>query len=69
LFFKTISVQQDEARSNFRQVPDDLTLAQAAEELQKQSGVKSAEQSNSHDLRAAESQSPSDARQQSGGVL
>lgn len=42
LFFKTLSVQQDEARSNFRQVPDNLTLAQAAEELQKQLEVKSA---------------------------
>jgi hypothetical protein len=69
LFFKTISVQQNEARSNFRQVPDDLTLAQAAKELQKQSEVKSAEQSNRHDSRAAESQSSSGARQQSGGVL
>jgi hypothetical protein len=69
LFFKTISVQQNEARSNFRQVPDDLTLAQAAKELQKQSEVKSAEQSNRHDSRAAESQSSSGARQQSGGAL
>lgn len=42
LFFKTISVRQDESRSNFRQVPDNLTLAQAAEELQKESEVKSA---------------------------
>jgi hypothetical protein len=36
LFFKTISVQQNEVRSNFQRVPDNLTLAQAAEELQKQ---------------------------------
>ncbi len=36
LFFKTISVQQNEIRSNFQRVPDNLTLAQAAEELQKQ---------------------------------
>ena len=36
LFFKTISVQQDEIRSNFQRVPDNLTLAQGAEELQKQ---------------------------------
>lgn len=36
LFFKTISVQQNEIRSNFQRVPDNLTLAQGAEELQKQ---------------------------------
>jgi len=36
LFFKTISVQQDEIRTNFRRVTDNLTLAEAAEELQKQ---------------------------------
>lgn len=36
LFFKTISVQQDETRSNFCLVPDNLTLAQAAEKLEKQ---------------------------------
>jgi len=36
LFFKTISVQQDELRSNFQRVSDNLTPAQAAEELQKQ---------------------------------
>lgn len=29
LFFKTISVQQDEQHSNFKRVPDTLTLAQA----------------------------------------
>lgn len=33
LFFKTIGVQQNETRSDFEQVPDDLTLAQAAEKL------------------------------------
>jgi hypothetical protein len=68
LFFKTISVQQDENRSNFRQVPDDLTLAQAAEELQKQSGVKSA-QGDRHDRPAAQTQSSPKATQKSGGVL
>lgn len=36
LFFKTISVQQDEIRTDFRRVPDNLTLAQAAQELQKE---------------------------------
>jgi hypothetical protein len=36
LCFKTIAVQENEVRSNFRQVADNLTLAQAAEELQRQ---------------------------------
>ncbi len=36
LFFKTIGVQQDYTRTNFRRVPDDLTVAKAAEILQKQ---------------------------------
>lgn len=35
LFFKTISVQQDEVSSNFRRVPDNLTMTQAAEELRR----------------------------------
>lgn len=38
LFFKTINVQQDEVRSHFRQVPDNLTLTQAKEILQKPPG-------------------------------
>jgi hypothetical protein len=33
LFFKTISVQQDESRTNFREVPNNWSLAQAAEML------------------------------------
>jgi hypothetical protein len=33
LFFKTIGVQQDETQTNFQQVPDNLTLAQAEEDL------------------------------------
>jgi hypothetical protein len=37
LFFKTIDVQQKMSRSNFRRVPDDLTLHQAADMLQKPS--------------------------------
>jgi hypothetical protein len=81
LFFKTLSVQQDENRSNFRQVSDNLTLAQAAEELQKQSGVKSAqgdrkqadrEQGDRNDRPVAQtqpSQSSTEAVQESGGVL
>jgi len=36
LFFKTISVQQKYTRSEFRRVPDTLTVAQAADMLQKQ---------------------------------
>jgi hypothetical protein len=35
LFFKTISVQQDETRSNFKRVPDDLTMAQAKDLVMK----------------------------------
>jgi hypothetical protein len=33
LFFKTIDVRQNETRTSFQRVPDDLTLAQAAERL------------------------------------
>jgi hypothetical protein len=33
LFFKTIKLRQKEKRTNFRQVPDDLTLPQAADML------------------------------------
>ena len=36
LFFKTIAVQQDYSRSDFKQVPDNLTLAQGAEILRTQ---------------------------------
>lgn len=36
LFFKTISVQQDERHSNFKRVPDSLTLAQAQDLITKQ---------------------------------
>jgi hypothetical protein len=35
LFFKTINVQQDETRSNFKRIPDTLTLAQAADLVKK----------------------------------
>ena len=37
LFFKTLDVQQNEERSHFEQVPDTLTVAQAAELPRKQS--------------------------------
>jgi hypothetical protein len=33
LFFKTIGVQQDETQTDFQRVPDNLTLAQAEEDL------------------------------------
>jgi hypothetical protein len=36
LLFKTISVQQNEIRSNFQPMPDNMTLAQGAEELHRQ---------------------------------
>jgi hypothetical protein len=42
LFFKTIAVQENEMRTNFQRVPDNLTLSEAAQQLQKQSSVKSA---------------------------
>jgi hypothetical protein len=42
LFFKTIAVQENEIRTNFQRVPDNLTLSEAAKQLQKQSTVKSA---------------------------
>lgn len=42
LFFKTIAVQENEIRTNFQRVPDNLTLSEAAQQLQKQSSVKSA---------------------------
>jgi hypothetical protein len=40
LFFKTIAVQQNEIRTNFQRVPDNMTLAEAAEALQRQSTEK-----------------------------
>jgi hypothetical protein len=39
LFFKTIGVQQDETRSDFQRVPDDLTPVQAAARLHAQSHI------------------------------
>jgi hypothetical protein len=36
LFFKTISVQQDETYNHFQQLPDDITLAEAANLLVKE---------------------------------
>ena len=41
LFFKTIAVQENEIRTNFQRVPDNLALSEAAQQLQKQSSVKS----------------------------
>jgi hypothetical protein len=37
LFFKTITVQENEDRANFQRVADNLTLAEAAQELQRHS--------------------------------
>jgi hypothetical protein len=42
LFFKTISVQQNESRSKFQRVGDNITVAEAAEELQKRCAVQTA---------------------------
>ena len=39
LFFKTISVQQKVRRSDFHQISDDLTVAEAANLLRKQAVV------------------------------
>jgi hypothetical protein len=36
LFFKTIAVQQEYSRNNFKQVPDDLTIAKGIQILEKQ---------------------------------
>jgi hypothetical protein len=36
LFFKTISVQQDETHSHFQRLPDNITLAEAGDLLVKQ---------------------------------
>ena len=43
LFLRTISEQQHEVRTDYRQVPSDLSLVQAAEELQKESTIRSAQ--------------------------
>jgi len=48
LFFKTLSVQQNEIRSDFQPVPANITLAQAAEELQKQCKTQAATNNSSH---------------------
>jgi hypothetical protein len=45
LFLRTISEQQHEVRSDYHLVANDLTLAQAAEELQKQCSIQSADSS------------------------
>jgi hypothetical protein len=41
LFFKTIAEQQEEIRTNFQLVPDNMTLAEAAEQLQRRATEKS----------------------------
>jgi hypothetical protein len=50
LFFKTVAVQQDEVRTNFQRVPDNLTLAEAAKELQKRSTGRSVAAESSRSL-------------------
>ena len=42
LFFKTIAVREKDVRSDYRRVPDNLTLAQAASRLKKDSNTLSA---------------------------
>jgi hypothetical protein len=42
LFFKTISVQQNESRSKFQRVGDNITLSEAAKELQKRCAIQTA---------------------------
>ena len=49
LLFKSISVQKHEVRLNFRRVADNWTLADAAEELQRQCTANSAANSDSQD--------------------
>jgi hypothetical protein len=39
LFFKTIAVREQETDTHFQQVPDDMTLQQALEVLQKDASV------------------------------
>jgi hypothetical protein len=50
LIFKTLSVQQNEIRTNFRGVTDNLTLAEAAEELHRQCTANSAANGRTQDL-------------------
>ncbi|MGA8538423.1 MAG: hypothetical protein WB566_02935 [Terriglobales bacterium] len=47
LFFKTISVQENQIRTDLKRVPDNLTLAAAAKELQRLSAMKSASERES----------------------
>ena len=53
LFFKTIAVQENEIRTNFQRVADNLTLSEAAQQLQRQSPVKSASVPGSKSLPAS----------------
>jgi hypothetical protein len=47
LFLRTISEQQHEVRSEYRQVPSDLGLADAAQELQRENAIRSAHRDDS----------------------
>ncbi len=60
LFFKTIGVQQNETRTDFRRMPDDMTLAQAAQTLERQCALQAAPE---HERQSAEK----NIRQTSGG--
>jgi hypothetical protein len=42
LFFKNINVKQHEVKSEYRRMPDDLTMAQAYQLLEKDKGAVSA---------------------------
>src|SRR6202795_195457 len=42
LFFKTIAVQENEVRTNFQRVPDNLTLSEAIQHRQRQAHAKTA---------------------------
>jgi hypothetical protein len=59
LFFKTISVHEDQTRTDYQRVPDNLTLAQAAAELQRQYAASSQSASSSSSTPAAPSDSKS----------
>jgi hypothetical protein len=58
LFFKTIAVQQNEIRTNFRRVPDNMTLAQAAEELQRRCTGQTTATNDSNSTQVTSKQTP-----------
>jgi hypothetical protein len=62
LFFKTIAVQENEIRTNFRRVPDNMTLSQAAEELQRQCTGQATATNDSNSTQVTSRQTPEVAR-------